>query len=168
MKILMVCLGNICRSPLAEGIFRHQLLSSGLDWEVDSAGTSGWHAGERPDPRSMAVARGHGLDISQQRSRAVIAEDFTRFDFIFAMDEANYQHLTALQKQHPGAARVDLFLAFAGMEGGHNVPDPYWDDQGFAHVYRLLEEAGPRVIQRIQAQAGEEVPVLAASDRALG
>ncbi|MCB0619215.1 MAG: low molecular weight phosphotyrosine protein phosphatase, partial [Saprospiraceae bacterium] len=86
MKILMVCLGNICRSPLAEGILKEKIKENGLPWEVDSAGTGSWHVGEPPDPRSVAVARAHGIDILDQRARQFRPADFRQFDLIFAMD----------------------------------------------------------------------------------
>ncbi len=93
MKILMVCLGNICRSPLAEGILKHYIKREKLDWFVDSAGTGAWHIGNPPDPRSIEVAKKHGIDISDQRARKIRSSDFEEFDVIFAMDSSNYNDL---------------------------------------------------------------------------
>lgn len=98
MKILMVCLGNICRSPLAHGILEHLAKENGLDWEIDSAGTGSWHIGHKPDRRSIAVAKSYGVDISSQRARQFEINDFDRYDFIFVMDENNYKDVIALAK----------------------------------------------------------------------
>jgi len=148
MRILMVCLGNICRSPLAEGIFRQALEHAGMPWLVDSAGTSGWHAGELPDPRSIRIARHFDLDITDQRSRPVLRSDLDQFDYIFAMDGQNLQFLQEMAGKARIRARIHRFLEFAGTER-LDVPDPYWDDQGFHAVYTMLAEASPRVIERI-------------------
>lgn len=153
MKILMVCLGNICRSPLAEGIFRQRLDEMQLEWEVDSAGTSGFHAGEQPDPRSIQVAEHHGLDIRNQASRPVRRDDFHAFDYIFAMDGANLQNLMEMNPAGNTNSRIHRFLEFAG-DHTLDVPDPYYDDQGFAKVFQLLDKASDRVIQRIIEETG--------------
>ncbi len=152
MKILMVCLGNICRSPLAEGIFRKQIETRGLDWKVDSAGTGDWHSGESPDPRSIQVARHQGLDISNQRARQIRSHDLSTFDFIFAMDKANYRNILELVKQPDQCDRVHLFLEFARSEDALEVPDPYWNDNGFHEVYHMLDQACQHVIDRILNQ----------------
>jgi protein-tyrosine phosphatase len=151
MKVLMVCLGNICRSPLAEAIFRQEIKARGLDWEVDSAGTSGWHQGELPDTRSIEVARRFGLDITDQRSRQFTKDDLKDFDFIFAMDHANLAFMLELAGQENVHAHIARFLEFAETKGKQDVPDPYWDDNGFTAVFQLLEEATGRVIDRILA-----------------
>ncbi|WP_417767107.1 low molecular weight protein-tyrosine-phosphatase [Stappia sp.] len=130
-RILFVCLGNICRSPLAEGILRAQA-GDRPDMEVDSAGTAAWHVGKAPDPRSIAIAARHGIDISSLRARQVCTEDFSRFDLILAMDAANLADLEALAPA--GApARLRRFL-------DRDVPDPYYGGaDGFADVHEMLE-----------------------------
>ena len=153
MKILMVCLGNICRSPLAEGIFRQRLDELQLNWEVDSAGTSGFHAGEQPNPRSIQIADNHGLDIRSQVSRPIRRDDFQAFDYIFAMDGANLQNLLEMNPSDQSKSRIHRFLEFA-EEPTLDVPDPYYDDQGFARVFQLLDKASDRVIQRIIEETG--------------
>lgn len=159
MKVLMVCLGNICRSPLAEGIFRRVAERRGLDWEVDSAGTSGWHAGELPDRRSIQIARHHGLDIAGQRSRQVTPQDLFEFDYVFAMDASNLRNLTELAMARKPHARVVRFLEFAGYKDGHDVPDPYYNDQGFREVFDMLESASPAVIDRILLEQRQSLSV---------
>ena len=145
MKILMVCLGNICRSPLAEGILQAKAEFNDLPWQVDSAGTGAYHVGEQPDPRSQAVARKYGLDISYQRARQFKAADLDEFDLIFAMDSRNYQNMLQLAANEEQKQRVKLILEFTGSEE-RNVPDPYWDDNGFEHVYQLLDTACDRIV----------------------
>ena len=139
-KILMVCLGNICRSPLAEGI-----LASKLDptkFQVDSAGTAGYHVGNLPDRRSIATAKQHGLDISYQRSRKFVKNDFQTFDYIFAMDESNYDNILALAETTEDRAKVHLILNQISPNSNAEVPDPYYGgDQGFENVYKMLDQA---------------------------
>lgn len=146
MKILMVCLGNICRSPLAEGIMRNKVAEKGLNWEVDSAGTGFWHIGESPDPRSVLTARRYGLDITGQRARQIKPHDLDHFDLILAMDESNYRDILRLAYSEQQQQKVAMILNY--VHPGHNrsVPDPYWDDDGFDQVYRMLTEACERVI----------------------
>ncbi|WP_298514823.1 low molecular weight protein-tyrosine-phosphatase [uncultured Kordia sp.] len=139
-KILMVCLGNICRSPLAEGI-----LASKLDptkFLVDSAGTAGYHAGELPDRRSIATARQHGFDISYQRSRKFVRNDFQTFDYIFAMDQSNYNNILSLAETEADRKKVHMILNQISPNSNAEVPDPYYGgDQGFENVYQMLDEA---------------------------
>lgn len=150
MKVLMVCLGNICRSPLAEGILQHKALERGVEMEVDSAGTSGYHEGELPDPRSMEVAKKHGIDLSNQRSRLFIAEDFDRFDRIFVMDTSNRRNVAALARNDYDLAKVELMLNVSHPEMDMSVPDPYYGgDSGFDNVYGLLDEACDRFLDSI-------------------
>jgi protein-tyrosine phosphatase len=122
---LFVCLGNICRSPLAEAAFRREAERIGLDAEIDSAGTGDWHIGHPPDPRAQAVAIAHGVDISHLRARQVRAEDFDRFDHVVALDEAN---LAALKEMQPAGARATLSLLLDHVPGreGQAVADPYY------------------------------------------
>lgn len=148
MKILMVCLGNICRSPLAEGIMRHKIEKNGLDWTVDSAGTGSWHVGERPDSRSIAVAKKNGLDITNQRGRQFSPADLDNFDLIFAMDSSNFQNITALAENDTQKTKVDLVMNMVQPGYNVNVPDPYWGDDGFDEVYEMLERACEGVVVR--------------------
>lgn len=153
MKILAVCLGNICRSPLAEGLLRQEIEARGLDWTVDSAGTGNWHTGEQPDPRSIAVARTYGLDISQQRARQLSHGDLDEYDLILAMDESNYVNIRKLAKTPEQRAKIHRITAYAYPDRSpENVPDPYWDDDGFEHVYQMLRRAAAKVVDRALAE----------------
>lgn len=140
MRVLFVCLGNICRSPTAEGVLRHKLREAGLTDQVQvaSAGTGEWHIGKAPDKRSQAAARLRGYDLSTQRAQQVTGADFARYDLILAMDQNNLRNLQALQPAR-GKAELDLFLRRydAAVD---EVPDPYYDgDQGFEQVLDLIE-----------------------------
>ena len=137
----MVCLGNICRSPLAEGILRHKAEQLGLDWEIDSAGTGNWHAGSPPDHRSVAVAQKYGVDISQQRARQFSVDDFEQFDRIFVMDSSNYRNVTQLAPNKAAKLKVELILDLVTPGGNLGVPDPYHDNNGFEPVFKMLDEA---------------------------
>lgn len=133
MKVLMVCLGNICRSPLAEGILREMQPS----WEIDSAGTAGYHIGSAPDPRMISTAAGHQIDISMLRARQFTSADFDAFDRIYAMDSSNYTDILSLASSAEDRAKVQMMLG-----EGKNVPDPYYGgDEGFETVYQLLHTA---------------------------
>lgn len=149
-SILFVCLGNICRSPLAEGVFRAVLAERGMaeDFVIDSAGMGDWHAGQAPDHRAIAIARVNGIDISGQRARGIRQEDFRRFDLILGMDRKNIRELLEIAPE--GAReRIHLFLGFAGI-GAREVPDPYFGDAaGFAETYRLVREAAERLADRL-------------------
>jgi len=139
MKILMVCLGNICRSPLAHGILESKLPEG---WIVDSAGTSSWHEGERPDTRSILEAKKNNINIDHQRSRSVRVQDFHDFDIIFAMDSSNYSNLCKMAPEEGLKSKIRLIMN--EVEPGKNiqVPDPYTGGQsGFSHVFGMLEEA---------------------------
>ena len=152
-SILFVCLGNICRSPLAEGIFREVLVTRGMErnFLLDSAGTGGWHAGSAPDPRSIEIAARHGIDISGQKARKVSLDDFSRFDLIFGMDRSNVTDLKAAAPQEM-RKRVHLFLEFAGGRG-REVPDPYYGGpEGFASVYRMIREASEVIATRLDGR----------------
>ncbi len=146
-RILYVCLGNICRSPTAEGVLRAR---APKDWVIDSAGTGGWHVGDPPDPRAVAEAARRGIDIRGLRARQVTAEDFHHFDHILAMDRSN---LDALRRLRPADAQADLRLCLddAPGLGTRDVPDPYYDG-GFARAYALIEAAADGLIARLQEQ----------------
>ncbi len=129
----MVCLGNICRSPLAHGIMAHMVREAGLDWEIDSAGTGDWHVGHAPDHRSIAVAKNNGIDISGQRAQFFIPDLFDKYDRIFVMDRNNYQDVLALSTSEEHSGKVSLFL------DDDIVPDPYYDSDQFEPVFRMIE-----------------------------
>ncbi|MEE1925840.1 low molecular weight protein-tyrosine-phosphatase [Pseudomonas sp. 148P] len=142
MRVLFVCLGNICRSPTAEGVLRHQLAEAGLAEviHVASAGTGDWHVGNPPDSRTRRAAQLRGYDLSAQRAQQVSVADFTRYDLILAMDESNLAHLKAMRPGH-ASAELDLFLRRyeSTMD---EVPDPYYGgEQGFEQVLDLIEAA---------------------------
>jgi protein-tyrosine phosphatase len=152
MRLLMVCLGNICRSPLAEGAVRVHLDRKGLDWvEVDSAGTGGWHAGEPPDRRSIAVAAGAGVDIRAQRARKLGVADFERFDWLLCADRSVLRDVRAMTPAGVGA-RSALLLEWAGLGEGTEIPDPYTggpDD--FRRVWAMVDAAAAGVVARLTA-----------------
>jgi protein-tyrosine phosphatase len=141
MKILVVCLGNICRTPLAQGILEKKINDNGLDWEVDSAGTSNYHVGEKPDYRSIATAKKHGLDISHQRSRQIKPQDLDYYDLILAMDESNLHNISRLCINEGQKQKVRLILSYLEDYPLISVPDPYYGEEGFEEVYHMLEEA---------------------------
>lgn len=150
-KVLMVCLGNICRSPSAQGVFQTKVEQAGLAHliEVDSAGTSSWHIGEPPDQRSQQAALGRGYDLSQQRGRQVQPQDFEEFDYILAMDADN---LISLQAMRPAGyeGHLGLFLDFSDHKG-QDVPDPYHGGRaGFERVLDLVEAASEGLLQEIK------------------
>lgn len=145
MKILMVCLGNICRSPLAEGILQTKVGDNHL---VDSAGTGDWHVGEQPDRRSVAVAKKYGVDISDQRAMHFNPVFLEEFDLIFAMDEQNLIDLQKLTRNEEEQSKIKLILK-DGIGQTQNVPDPYYDgEDAFEYVYQLLDEATDGIIKK--------------------
>ena len=152
VKVLFVCLGNICRSPLAAGVFRRLVVSEGLEDRIaaDSAGTHGYHVGEAPDERARAAARRRGIDIGGLSARRVRRGDFTEFDYVLAMDRGNYRELVRLCP--PGApARLGLYLDFAPDLGGREVPDPYYGGaDGFERVLDMVEAAAHGLITHIR------------------
>lgn len=151
MRVLFVCLGNICRSPTAEGMMRHRLQQAGLAAQVavDSAGTAAWHIGKAPDPRTCAAAAQRGYRLHELRARQVQAEDFARFDLILAMDHDNLRELQRLRPDSAGA-ELDLLLRRGGL-AEHEVPDPYYGgSDGFERVLDLVESACERLIEQIR------------------
>ncbi len=138
-KILMVCLGNICRSPLAEGILKSKVNTSKI--YIDSAGTGAWHVGELPDKRSIEVAKNHNIDITNQRARQFNQDDFKIFDFIYVMDKSNYDTVISLAETNSDKEKVKLIMEESNLNI-INVPDPYYDSQnGFEKVYNMLDDA---------------------------
>ncbi len=154
VKVLFVCLGNICRSPLAEGIFLQQVVDAGLDNRilVDSAGTSGWHIGQPPDPRSVDVALKNGIRLNSYGRKAV-SQDFDEFDYIIAMDKSNYADLERIrQGAGDGAAKLYLMRDFDDKGKGQDVPDPYYGGtDGFDRVYEMLNRSCKNLLAEIIA-----------------
>jgi protein-tyrosine phosphatase len=139
----MVCLGNICRSPLAEGIMRSKLTK---EYYIDSAGTGGWHAGEAPDKRSIQTAQNHGIDISKQRARKFSITDFDTFDVIFVMDQSNYKDVINLAPNEAAKFKVQLLL-----DNSKEVPDPYYGTlEDFEQVYQLLNQACETIARKLK------------------
>lgn len=142
----MVCLGNICRSPLAHGIMASKAPSG---WFIDSAGTSGWHEGERPDTRSIVTAKGRGLTVDNQRSRLFSHDDFKTFDIIFAMDSSNYSNIVRLAPDEKSKAKVRLIMNEVYPGENRQVPDPYTGGQrGFEDVFDMLELAVDQFLKK--------------------
>jgi len=151
--VLALCLGNICRSPIAEGLLRDHIERAGLNIRVDSAGTSSFHQGEAPDPRSIEVMRQHTLDISAQRSRPLTTDDFERFDLILAMDKSNLRNARALAPTQETQGKVQLLL-----EENQEVPDPYYGgERGFEVVYQMVNQAVERWVAQWVAQWEHQV-----------
>lgn len=144
MRILIVCLGNICRSPLGHGCLQHWVNEAGLEWEIDSAGTGNWHIGNMPDKRAIAVAGNHNIDISQQRARQIQAADFDRFDHIFVMDQQNYDDVLALAPNEEQRSKVKLFLGKDSY-----VDDPYWDDSLFEPVFDQIYTHSQHLVKEL-------------------
>jgi len=149
VKILMVCLGNICRSPLAEGILASKLPQD--KFIVDSAGTGNYHIGRQPDQRSILVAQKNGLDITHQKARQFSSKDFDEFDYIYVMDSSNYDNVIELAKSEAHKAKVDMILNHLFPGENVDVPDPYYGLQnGFDMVYEMLDETCTILAQKLQ------------------
>jgi len=147
-KILMVCLGNICRSPLAEGILKSKLFRANV--VIDSAGTGAYHIGEKPDNRSIAIAKINGIDISDQRARKFLVEDFDEFDLIYVMDNENYRDVIAMARNINDKAKVKMILNEVFPKDNLDVPDPYLGgDYGFKNVFKMLDEACEIIAKKI-------------------
>ena len=145
----MVCLGNICRSPLAEGILRHK--TKQLDIEVDSAGTAAYHIGEIPDKRSIEIADKYNIDLRSQRARQFNRRDFDKFDIIYAMDTNNLAHLISLAENKKERDKIKLILNEITPNTCESVPDPYYDNvNGFQNVYNMLNKACDKIVQNIE------------------
>lgn len=147
-KYLMVCLGNICRSPMAEGILRSEFEAHRIDIQVDSAGTAAFHIGERADSRAQAELRKHGIDISKERAQKFNYKHFEDYDKIYAMDENNYVDLLNFAKTEHDKAKIDMIMNV--VEKGKNIPipDPYYGgDEGFAQVYSMLKSAAEKLVE---------------------
>lgn len=154
IRVLFVCLGNICRSPTAQGVFEKHASKHPLAKRivVDSAGTGNWHVGQPPDPRAIAAAKRYGCDISHLSARQVVREDFDLYDFILAMDSDNLRHLMAMKPAH-FTGTLCRFLEFAGRP--EDMPDPYYGhEDGFDHVYQLCEKASAGLLQHIDVHYG--------------
>jgi len=152
VSVLFVCLGNICRSPTAEGVFRHLLRQEGLDDQIitDSAGTHAYHVGAPPDPRAQETARGRGIDLSDLRGRKAQADDFDKFDYILAMDSENYDNLSRIcPPEH--REKLHMFLDFAPHLNESEVPDPYYGGaRGFDRVFDMVEHASRGLLDDIR------------------
>ena len=155
MKILMVCLGNICRSPMAEGILRKKLIDKKLNQsiEVDSAGTISLHQGEHPDRRAIQIANKHGVDISELRARPFKVNDFDTFDKIIVMDASNYDDVVAMARNEEDKRKVEMLLNFIKPNSNQEVPDPYYGDmEGFDKVFKLIDEACDNFILSLEKE----------------
>ena len=147
LKIVMVCLGNICRSPLAEGILKAKLPK---DYVVDSAGTGAWHTGQQPDKRSVTTAKNRGLDITNQRARQFKVSDFDTFDYIYVMDNSNYKDVISLAPTEESKSKVRLILNEIFPNENVDVPDPYYGgDDGFENVFDMLDQACEAIARKL-------------------
>ena len=143
----MVCLGNICRSPLAEGILKHKAQENNLRIELDSAGTAAYHVGNLPDERSIEVARKYGIDLTNQRARQFRLQDFEEFEVIYAMDSENYNNILKLASSTSDESKVKLILNKIEPNSNSSVPDPYYGgDEGFENVYQMLNLACEEIV----------------------
>lgn len=153
IKILMVCLGNICRSPLAEGILASKLPQN--KFQVDSAGTGSWHIGHSPDERSIAVAKKHNIDIAKQKGRQFTTTDFEAFDYIYVMDNSNYWDVVQLLDNKVQTEKVQLILNELFPNENVDVPDPYFGlPNGFDSVYTMLDEVCDVIAKKLMARHG--------------
>ncbi len=149
MRILMVCLGNICRSPIAEGVLKHKAKALGLDWIIESAGTNSFHTGEAPHRFSQKVCKAHGIDISQQRARKFVPEDFERFDKIYALADDVYDEIKRIGGSGANMGKVKLLLNEVHDNCNASVPDPwYGGEEGYLPVYELIEKSCMAIINK--------------------
>ncbi len=160
MKILMVCLGNICRSPIAEGILKYKISKAGLTWQVDSAGTNGYHIGEAPHRLSQKVSLKNGIDISHQRSRLFVPDDFDKFDKIYAMANGVIEEMKQLGKEKFDSSKVDLFMNELKPGTNLDILDPlYGPEADYHQVYDLIEKASEAMIKN-HRQPKQLIPTL--------
>lgn len=151
MKVLMVCLGNICRSPIAEGVMQQKAIAAGLRWQIDSAGTNGYHTGEAPHPHSQKICIANGIDISHQRSRKFVREDLHRYDKIFAMANDVMDDIKHISGKDFNSKKVELFLNILHPGEEREVPDPwYGNESGYKPVYDMIERASIAWLQYLQ------------------
>lgn len=149
VKVLMVCLGNICRSPLAEGILQNKLPKS--SYIVDSAGTGDWHVGQLPDKRSIAIAKKYGIDITNQRGQHFTTKQFELFDYIYVMDMSNYKNVLGLAPNEKAKSKVKLILNELFPNENVEVPDPYYcGEEGFENVFQMLDKACEVIAKKLQ------------------
>lgn len=149
MRILMVCLGNICRSPIAEGVMKHKIKEHGLNWEVDSAGTESYHIGEAPHRFSQKICLQNGIDISGQRARKFIADDFNRFDKIYAMAEDVHSEIKHIAGRNLDNSKLEIFLNEIEQDSNRSVPDPwYGTEEGYTFVYELIDRTCEEIIKK--------------------
>lgn len=153
LKVLMVCLGNICRSPLADGLLRKKVTENKLNVFVDSCGTSGHHVGELPDERMMKTAMNYGYDLSDLRSRQFVKSDFNDFDIIYVMDASNYNNVIKLATTDEDKSKVKMFLNELKPNSNMAVPDPYYGgNQGFQDVFDLVDKTTDVIIQKLKSE----------------
>ncbi|HRH70879.1 MAG: low molecular weight phosphotyrosine protein phosphatase [Flavobacteriales bacterium] len=151
MKLLLVCLGNICRSPMAEGILRDMIAKEGLEWSTDSAGTGDYHVGEAPDKRAIKAMRDRDIDISDLRARQLRPQDFEEFDLLLAMDASNLRNMRAIAPNAELVGKARLMMDFAPDHALREVPDPYFGgDEGFREVYEMLTIACRNLMKDVQ------------------
>jgi protein-tyrosine phosphatase len=157
MKILMVCLGNICRSPLAHGILEYKAKQAGLDWTIDSAGTGDWHVGEPPHKLSQKVAKLNGVDICEQRARQFDKSDMLEYDRIYVMDKSNYNDVKLMSGELWDENKVKLFLDELHPGKSMDVPDPwYGEEDGYHTVYKLISDTCDVIIQNEKANSQKQ------------
>ena len=151
MKILMVCLGNICRSPMADGLMRKKVQDHNLDTYIDSAGTANYHVGGAPDARMTQIAKRKGIDISGLQARQFVVSDFDTFDLIYVMDQSNYNNVVLLARSESDRSKVQLILELIPNQIEIEVPDPYYGGQeGFEHVYDLLDKSTDIILNNLR------------------
>jgi protein-tyrosine phosphatase len=155
VEVLFVCMGNICRSPTAHGVFQSLVDAHGLSASilVDSAGTHSYHIGSPPDPRSQATAHRRGVDLTRLRARRFVSSDFDDFDYLLAMDNANLADMLALKPEN-ASARAELMLSYSDRFGQQEIPDPYFGDDGFDLVFDMIDDAAHGLLQQIRRQHG--------------
>ena len=160
VRILFVCLGNICRSPLAEGVFRKLVEERGLSeyFDIDSAGNGSWHIGESPDDRMQKTAREHGITLGHQTARRVTPADLDEYDHVLVMDNKNRRRMRQVDGHDTHEQKIQLFRSFDPEPGDMEVPDPYFGgEDGFEHVYRIVERTAERLLDQLVEQ--HDIPV---------